>query len=46
VSFVQGEVTAIDTGPRAVVLADGRVLAGDALVVAPGIGFRWGAVRG
>jgi|DewCreStandDraft_4_1066084.scaffolds.fasta_scaffold00036_209 sulfide dehydrogenase [flavocytochrome c] flavoprotein subunit len=46
VSFVQGEIASIDPARRSIRLSNGQTLAGDALVVAPGIGFRWGAVQG
>lgn len=46
VTFVQGEIAQIDPARRSVRLDSGRVLTADALVVAPGIGFRWDAIRG
>lgn len=46
ITFVRDEIVAVDPVERTVRLAGGRVIGGDALVVAPGIGFRWGAVQG
>lgn len=46
VTFLRGEIAAIDPARRSIRLSNGRTVAGDALVVAPGIGFRWGAVQG
>lgn len=46
ITLIISESTSIDATRRTVFLADGRTLTGDALVVAPGIGFRYGAVAG
>lgn len=45
-TFVTGEIASVDPARRAIRLANGRTLTGDALVVAPGIGIRYGAIQG
>ncbi len=45
-TFLRGEIAAIDPARRSIRLSNGQTVAGDALMVAPGIGFRWGAVQG
>lgn len=45
-TFVTGEIASVDPARRSIRLANGRTLTGDALVVAPGIGFRYGAIQG
>jgi NADPH-dependent 2,4-dienoyl-CoA reductase/sulfur reductase-like enzyme len=46
VTLVHAAATAVDASARTVTLADGKRLAYDRLVLAPGIDFRWGALAG
>jgi len=46
VEVVTAEVTAVDTGKRAVTIASGRELTYDRLVVSPGIDFMYGEIEG
>jgi sulfide dehydrogenase [flavocytochrome c] flavoprotein subunit len=46
VTLAPSAATAVDPHARSVTLADGTKLAYDRLVVAPGIDFRWEAIRG
>lgn len=46
VNVQQGEVQRLDLSARRVVLADGRVLAYDRLVLAPGVGFDTAGIEG
>jgi NADPH-dependent 2,4-dienoyl-CoA reductase/sulfur reductase-like enzyme len=46
IDVVIAKATAVDPQARQVVLADGKALAYDRLVVAPGIDLRWDAIRG
>ncbi|MDN5940012.1 MAG: FAD-dependent oxidoreductase, partial [Salinisphaera sp.] len=46
IEFIQSEIAAIDPVARRLTLAGGRQLAGDVLVVAPGIALCWEAIAG
>jgi sulfide dehydrogenase [flavocytochrome c] flavoprotein chain len=46
ITIVRAAATAVDAPARAVTLADGKRLAYDRLVLAPGIDIRWGALPG
>lgn len=46
IEVIHAEAAAIEPEAKAVVLADGTRVAGDALVLAPGIRFDWGAIEG
>ncbi len=46
ITLVRAAATAVDAAARTVTLADGKRLAYDRLVLAPGIDFRWGALTG
>lgn len=46
VGLVRAEATGIDPAARTITLSDGTRLAGDILVLAPGISFDWSAIEG
>jgi NADPH-dependent 2,4-dienoyl-CoA reductase/sulfur reductase-like enzyme len=46
IALVHAAATGVDPAARTVTLADGKRLAYDRLVLAPGIDFRWGALAG
>ena len=46
VNVVHDRVTAVDAGKRVVMLASGKTVEYDRLVMSPGIDFRWGAIEG
>ncbi|WP_290686621.1 MULTISPECIES: NAD(P)/FAD-dependent oxidoreductase [unclassified Haematobacter] len=46
IDLIRAEAVAVEPGNRAVVLADGTRVAGDILVLAPGIRFDWTAIEG
>ncbi|MES1940892.1 Twin-arginine translocation pathway signal [Salinisphaera sp. T5B8] len=46
VDVVHADIDGVEPGRRRIHLADGRVIAGDRLVIAPGIDFDWQAITG
>lgn len=46
IDVIHAEAIAIEPENKAVILADGTRIAGDALVLAPGISFDWTAIEG
>lgn len=46
IDVVHAEASAVDPAEKSVTLADGRKIAGDVLVLAPGIQFDWAGIEG